>query len=273
MEVITPNDGPKYNVKNLLKKLTDYDKLESEIVEKENLTKFKLLNSQVKVQKNFLSTLDYICYEKTKFFDDIEKIPNILDYKIHKIKIWYGNAFRAQSRSINGIQVTYKHLFRKEYITTEENMCDLKIKGYETFELKENQYISNLSLRHNPIIHSISFKTNDDSVFSVGGQGGYQRNFNLRGRVVVGLYGCYDTNLCYLGVYTISEKEYKLNLYLKKRRFSYISMRDKLLTKKDELKEVIEKYKDDKEYDCEVAFAKLCLKPKTIFASVALFIC
>lgn len=273
MEAASVNEGPKYNPRKLLKKPTDYEELESEIVEKENLTKFKLLIPQVKVQKNFLSTLDNLCYEKAKIFDDLEKIPNILDYKIHKIKVWYGNAFKAQTRSINGIQVTYKHLFRKEFITTEANMCDFKIKGSETFELKENQYISNLILRHNPIIHSISFKTNDDSVFSVGGPGGYQRNFNLRGRVVVGLYGCYDSNLCYLGVYTTSEKEYNLNLYLKKRRFSYISMKDKLLTRKEELKNFIEENKNKTENYCEVAFAKLCLKPKTIFASVALFIC
>jgi hypothetical protein len=207
-------------------------------------------------------------------FDDFEKIPNLLDYKIHKIKIFYGVAFSPKPPSINGIEVTYKHLLRDEYITTGENKGDKDLTGSQEFELSRDQFITNVHLRHGWIMDSLTFNVHNKGEITIGGQGGSFKDFELQNRVVVGFHGTYGTNLYSIGLYTISEEDYRNNLFMKE-KFIYVALRHRLHNNPEQIQAIIKslEIREDKiNYLSDIVFGKLCLLSKHVLADVVRFI-
>jgi hypothetical protein len=235
-------------------------------------SEFNIIESKFKILKS--KQIGSCRWQDAVHFDDLEKIPKLLDYKIHKIKIFYGVAFSSKPPSINGIEVTYKHLLRDEYIKTGENKGDKELTGYQEIELNTGQFITNVHLRNGFIVDSVSFALNDKGYITIGGQRGNYKDFELLNRAVVGFYGTYGTNLYSLGLYSISDEEYHKNLLLKK-RFSYLAIRHRLHDKHEQLQTIIQsldKKQDNKNSIAEIAFAKLCLLSKYVFADVITYV-
>ncbi len=184
-------------------------------------------------------------------FDDFEKFQNLLDYKIYKIKIWYGNSFSPLPPVVNGIQVFYKNLLTYDIISTPEYYGPLDLRGVKEFELNDNEYIVDCDIKAGWVIDKVSFFLNSGRVLSVGGDGGSGLKFNLKGYAAVGIHGCYGKKqtLYDLGFYATDLDTYQKNLnagkrliYLKIRR-AFKNERSKKM--RDHILELYEKDKND----------------------------
>lgn len=236
-------------------------------------TDFQFLNSKIKKLER-TKKIGSCRWQDKKNFDDLEKIPNICDFKIHKIKVFYGNAYSPKPPSINGIEVTYKHLMRDEYITTGENKGDQDLTGFREFVLGSKEFLSNIHLRHGWIMDALSFNLKNKGEITVGGQGGKFMDFELQNKVVVGFHGTFGTNLYSIGLYTVSEEEYRENIFMKE-KFIYVALRFRLHSNPDRTVPIInslEQREDKKTYLSDIVFGKLCLLSKHIFADVVKFI-
>jgi hypothetical protein len=184
-----------------------------------------------------------------------------------------GHGFSPKPPDINGIQITFKHLLRNEFIESEARFGDRALDGSKEFDIEDHEHIVQVNMRSGWIVDSISFVLNTGRVISVGGTGGSYRSFDLKDSVVVGFYGTYGTNLYSLGLHSISAHENKLNNSLRK-RFTMILIKQRLLHKREELENKIKELEMNKEdYSSEIAIGKLCLMSKIVFASVTLFTC
>lgn len=211
-------------------------------------------------------------------FDDYSKFEDLLDYKICKIKIWYGNSFSPYPPVINGIQIFYKNLLTYKIISTSEYYGPLNLLGFEEFELNDNEYIVDCDIRAGWIVDKITFFLNSGRTFSVGGSGGSGIKFNLKGYSVVGVHGSYGKKQAFynLGFYVTDLETYKKNLEAGK-RLTYLRIRKVLKNEKkcEQVKQnILKLFKDNpKENQSYYCLLKLVDEKKFCFMNVLKYLC
>jgi len=205
-----------------------------------------------------------------KSFDDKIFLQDLLDYKISKIKIWYGHGFSPKPPDINGIQFTFKHITSGKLKPTEERMGQRSMDGFKEFELSDNEYIVDVKIRSGWIVDCLVFVLNTGRKIEVGGTGGSAGYYELdKNDVVVGTYGSYGTNLYQFGLYTITRNDLLLHRF-RIRRLPFLAVRMNYAKNIEKLNEIIELLvkNNNNNYAKEIAFGKLCLLPKSLFANV-----
>ena len=149
--------------------------------------------------------------QKTKNFDDVNNLTNLLDYKIVKIEVWTADHFNPSS-VLNGIETTYQNLRTGELVTSGCRVSEMNLIGTTVFEFQEGEYIVNLNIRSGWVMDCLTLYLNSGRKFSIGGTGGDPTFFKLDNQVVVGFFGSSGTSLYNLGVHTITTEEYHENI-------------------------------------------------------------
>lgn len=210
-------------------------------------------------------------------FDDFKKFEDLLDFKISKIKIWYGNSFSPNPPVVNGIQVFYKNLLTNEEISTPEYFGPLNLQGSQEFELNDNEYIVDCDIRAGWIMDKVTFLLNSGREFSIGGSGGSGLKFNLKGYAAVGIHGSYGSKqaLYNLGFYVTDLSTYQSNLHAGKRQ-TYLRIRKAF--KNERSKEMREKILDlysreRKQNESYYCILKLVDEKKFCFMNVLKYLC
>lgn len=164
---------------------------------------------KINIDRSYLGgSLRYENDTQTKFFDDLKKIPNLVDYKIKTIEIWTGENFNPSS-TVNGIRVTHQNYKTGELLTSGSRVSEENLIGSTAFELEDNEYLVALDYRNGWVMDNLHFTTNTGRTFTAGGTGGDEGSFNLNDRVIVGFFGSCGTTLYSLGLYTISVQDYE----------------------------------------------------------------
>jgi hypothetical protein len=165
--------------------------------------------AKINIERSHLGgSLRYESDPKTKFFDDLKKIPNLVDFKIKKIELWTGENFNPSS-TVNGINVTHQNYQTGESLTSGSRVSEENLIGSISFELEEDEYLVGLDYRNGWVMDTLNFTTNTGRSFTAGGTGGSPGKFNLNDRVIIGFFGSCGTTLYSLGLYTISVQDYQ----------------------------------------------------------------
>jgi hypothetical protein len=176
------------------------------------------------------STEIYGCnYPDSKIFNDVldfqEKSLNLLQYRIKKMKFWFGDS----KGHMNGIQVVFEDRYTGHNYTTDEHCGKMDLKANKEIIVDENQDILKITTSHTGFIEGLKFHVMQKGVQStieVGKTTGKQDVLELKStnRVLIGFFGGTGGHLHTLGFYTV-EKKYVT--YYKRR--IYILMRHRLL--------------------------------------------
>jgi len=216
-------------------------------------------------------------WDDEKEFDDFKNFEDLLDYKISKIKIWYGDSFSPNPPVVNGIQIFYKNILTYEEISTPEYFGPLKLQGFKEFVLNDNEYIVDCNIRAGWIVDKVSFLFNSGREFSVGGKGGSGLKFDLKGYAAVGIHGSYGEKqaLYNLGFYVTDLNTYQNNLHAGK-RLTYLRIRKAF--KNERSKEMREKIldlysQDKKNNESYYCILKLIDEKKFSFMNVLKYLC
>jgi len=210
-------------------------------------------------------------------FDDFKNFEDLLDYKICKIKIWYGNSFSPIPPVVNGIQIFYKNLQTYEIISTPEYFGPLGLRGFQEFELNDNEFIVDCDIRAGWIMDKVTFILNSGREFTVGGSGGSGIKFDLKGYAAIGIHGSYGElqALYNLGFYVIDLDTYQKNLQAGT-RLTYLKIRRAL--KNEKYKEITARIlglyaRDPKENESYYSILKLIDEKKFCFMNVLKYLC
>jgi len=210
-------------------------------------------------------------------FDDFKKFEDLLDYKICKIKIWFGDSFSPNPPVVNGIQIFYKNLLTYEIISTPEYYGPLKVTGSKEFELNDNEFIVDCDIRAGWIIDKVTFILNTGREISIGGTGGSGLKFNLNGYGAVGIHGSYGKKqaLYNLGFYVTDLETYQKNLHAGK-RLTYLRIRKAFKNQKSiEMRNsILDLYsRDPKENESYYCILKLVDEKKFCFMNILKYLC
>ena len=148
-------------------------------------------------------------YKDTVFFDDKKLLKNLFNYKLHKIKWWYGTF--VPTLVLNGLQLTYKHLLTGELISTENRFGSHQLIGSKEIELDNNEYLTDFKMHSGYLIDLIEFTTNKGKTICCGGTGGAITYKGLPGnekKVILGTFGGYGGHLHNFGVYYLDHNEF-----------------------------------------------------------------
>lgn len=165
------------------------------------------------------STPSYgIIYQDSNTFDEQDYFgEGILNYKLFKIKIWYGTVENIEC--ITGIQTFYKERETNKVISPGEyRLKGIDNEGVETIELQSNEYFVDFKLSVNMKVTNIELTTNKGISKKVGGKSGEVKKTPLtldpkEPNVILAIFGNYTNCLTCMGVYYISKKKYYKILY------------------------------------------------------------
>jgi len=209
----------------------------------------------------------------TKSFNDPLEMNslkiNLLDYTLVKIRLWYGT-YLSHPKTVNGIQLTYKNNDNGSLYETSERYGDHNLEGYEDYELENGERIEKIKVKYNTVINQLIFKTNRGRILKSRDSIGEEKEIDIEGKVVVGMYGGYGGHFHNIGFYMapISEARYQ-------RRKPFLLLRNKFEKNKDEIEKARKLVKEGevkKENLPELAFALLVGEGPQTFAEVMRYV-
>lgn len=201
-------------------------------------------------------------YPDTDYFDDQEFFgENILNYKLHKIKVWVYKS--EMGEAINGIQMFYKER------RTGEIVSPGIFKGAKTgeleseFVLEPTEYIADFHISISNQVSAIEFVTTRNRIFRAGGDKGEEKITKLKEKKVIILagFGGFRDSLHNFGVYFIKLKSYYTVLFSGIFYLKYLLKHDEKFKKN--IMDNLSKYTEDYQVLC-----KVCLLPDISFLSV-----
>lgn len=217
---------------------------------------------QVKVTPNYGNIS-----QTSNFFDDKEFFNSrFLDYKLHKIVLWYGKA--KDKQIVKGIQFFYKERGSGKIVTPGENRVATEpVDGKEELELEPGEYINDFIPRFGDLMNKITFKTNKGRILTVGtNDDGEEKITQLAGEgyIILGSFGSYCENYGSLGLYIMYYADYSKMLF-----FGIFTLRYLIKKKEDFKKEWDQKCKSLEKSECSLY--KVCTLDDINFLNVMKF--
>jgi len=210
----------------------------------------------------FYPKYGWVYADSSKSFNDKEFLHNFLNYKLQKIKIWYGN--KEDKTVIGGIQTFYKNKQTGEIITSGENKGTEGIENVDELEIKSNEFIIKQFIRFDTEIVQLGYETNKGNKILVGtdsvgeDMANSLSDLNDGNHIIVTIHGNYRNCLEGIGCGFINKKEYILSLYI-----GYFQLRFKI-KKNEEFKKQYDKLYDKLDISNK-ALLKTVTLPDTIF--------
>jgi len=210
----------------------------------------------------FYPKYGWVYADSSKSFNDKEFLHNFLNYKLQKIKIWYGN--KEDKTVIGGIQTFYKNKQTGEIITSGENKGTEGIENVDELEIKSNEFIIKQFIRFDTEIVQLGYETNKGNKILVGtdsvgeDMANSLSDLNDGNHIIVTIHGNYRNCLEGIGCGFINKREYILSLYI-----GYFQLRYKIKKNEEFKKQYDELY--IKLDNSNKALLKTVTLPDTIF--------
>lgn len=160
------------------------------------------------------SNYGYMYPDSTSFDDQDYFEDRIMNYKLFKVRIWYGTIDNVQC--VTGFQTFYKERStNKEVSPGEYRLIGFAHEGVETITLQGNEYFSDFNVAINMKVASIELKTSTGVSKRVGGTSGEIKKTPLaqKNNVIVATFGNYTDCLTCMGVYYMNKLSYFKALY------------------------------------------------------------
>ncbi len=200
--------------------------------------------------------------DSTKVFNDKDFLKNYINFKLQKIKIWYGN--KGDKTVIGGIQTFYKNKKTGEIVTSGENKGTEGIENVDEFEINSNEFVIKQFIRFDSEIVELGYETNKGNKILVGSDSVGEdmtnclSDLNDGNHIIVTIHGNYRNCLEGIGCGYINKKEYFMNLYI-----GYFQLRYKLKKNEEYKKKYNELY--NKLDTSNKALLRTATLPDTIF--------
>ena len=210
----------------------------------------------------FYPKFGWVYADSSKSFNDKDFLQHFLNYKLQKIKIWYGN--KGDKTVIGGIQTFYKNKITGEIKTSGENKGTEGIENVDELEINSNEFIIKQFIRYDTEIVQLGYETNKGNKILVGTDSVGEdmtnslSDLNDGNHIIVTIHGNYRNCLEGIGCGFISKKEYILSLYI-----GYFQLRFKI-KKNEEFKKQYDKLYDKLDISNK-ALLKTVTLPDTIF--------
>ncbi len=167
----------------------------------------------------------------TRVFDDKELLKDLSNYKLAKIRYWYGHL--VPSGVVNGLKLTFKNLSTGKLVETESRYGNHQLSGNQDIELYDDEYILEVEIGAGQVIDGLIFKTTRGRTFKLGGNGGNRNKIDMNNQFVVGTYGGWGGHLHNFGLYVAPIED----IFYAKRR-PYLLLKHSLLKNKDLLSQI-----------------------------------
>ena len=201
-------------------------------------------------------------YPDTDYFDDQEFFgENILNYKLHKIKVW---VYKSEAgEAINGIQMFYKERRTGEIVSPGSFKGPKSGEVESEFVLEPTEYIVDFHISIFNQVSAIEFVTSHQRIFKAGGDKGEEKITKLKEKNVIILagFGGFRDSLHNFGVYFVKRRSYYTILFSGFFYLRYLLKHNE--TFKKGIMDNLSKYTEDNQ-----ALVKICLLPDTSFLSV-----
>jgi hypothetical protein len=143
-------------------------------------------------------------------YDCLRIYEDLAFFRMKKLQVFTNKDYNS-SGCIAGIRITYENRKNNQEYKTETfghfSPWD------RTYTFAENEYITNIKIRHGWILDKLFLILNTGKTVDFGGSGGSIKDFNLKGKVVLGFYFNVErTNIMGMGLYTVEDKQYNLKL-------------------------------------------------------------
>jgi len=210
----------------------------------------------------FYPKFGWVYADSSKSFNDKDFLQHFLNYKLQKIKIWYGN--KGDKTVIGGIQTFYKNKITGEIKTSGENKGTEGIENVDELEINSNEFIIKQFIRYDTEIVQLGYETNKGNKILVGTDSVGEdmtnslSDLNDGNHIIVTIHGNYRNCLEGIGCGFINKKEYILSLYI-----GYFQLRFKI-KKNEEFKKQYDKLYDKLDISNK-ALLKTVTLPDTIF--------
>lgn len=210
----------------------------------------------------FYPKFGWVYADSSTSFNDKEFLQHFLNYKLQKIKIWYGN--KGDKTVIGGIQTFYKNKFTGEIKTSGENKGTEGIENVDELEINSNEFIIKQFIRFDTEIVQLGYETNKGNKILVGTDSVGEdmtnalSDINDGNHIIVTIHGNYRNCLEGIGCGFINKKEYILSLYI-----GYFQLRYKIKKNEEFKKQYDELY--HKLDNSNKALLKTVTLPDTIF--------
>ena len=210
----------------------------------------------------FYPKFGWVYAYSSKSFNDKDFLQHFLNYKLQKIKIWYGN--KGDKTVIGGIQTFYKNKITGEIKTSGENKGTEGIENVDELEINSNEFIIKQFIRYDTEIVQLGYETNKGNKILVGTDSVGEdmtnslSDLNDGNHIIVTIHGNYRNCLEGIGCGFINKKEYILSLYI-----GYFQLRFKI-KKNEEFKKQYDKLYDKLDISNK-ALLKTVTLPDTIF--------
>lgn len=173
--------------------------------------------------------------QTSNFFDDKEFFNSrFLDFKLHKIVMWYGK--KNEKQIVKGIQFFYRERGSGKIVTPGENRVATEaVDGKEELELDPGEFINDYIPRFGDLMNRITFKTNKGKILAVGSNDdGEEKITQLtnEGKIILGSFGSYTENYGSLGLYMMNYSDYTKMLFFGIFTLRYLIKKKEIFKKK-----------------------------------------